>query len=101
MITFGNLLTVPPGPETGCGSEPCERRDARDSRETASAGPIPAQLTELRLLPPVPGAAVSRGPNRQCPVRRSRLFLANFGRLNFRRALGVSRTSRGPPVGGY
>jgi len=28
----------------------CERRDASASRETASAGPSPAQLTELRLL---------------------------------------------------
>jgi len=29
---------------------PCERRDASVSLETASAGPSPAQLTELRLL---------------------------------------------------
>jgi len=29
---------------------PCERRDANVSRETASEGPSPAQLTELRLL---------------------------------------------------
>jgi len=28
----------------------CERRDASVNRETASAGPGPAQLTELRLL---------------------------------------------------
>jgi hypothetical protein len=28
----------------------CERRDASVSRETASEGPSPAQLTELRLL---------------------------------------------------
>jgi hypothetical protein len=52
------------GQKTGCGSEPCERRDARDRRETASAGPIPAQVTDLRLLPPDPGAAVSRGVER-------------------------------------
>jgi hypothetical protein len=29
---------------------PCERRVAGVSRETASGGPSPAQLTELRLL---------------------------------------------------
>jgi hypothetical protein len=52
------------GRKTGCGSEPCERRDARDRRETASAGPIPAQVTDLRLLPPEPGAADSRGVER-------------------------------------
>jgi hypothetical protein len=51
-------------PETGCASEPCERRDAHDRRETASVGPIPAQVTDLRLLPPDPGTAVSRGVER-------------------------------------
>jgi hypothetical protein len=51
-------------PETGCESEPCERRDAGDRPETASAGPIPAQLMELRLLPLEPEAAVSRGVER-------------------------------------
>jgi len=30
----------------------CERRDAGGRRETANAGPSPAQLTELRLLYP-------------------------------------------------
>jgi len=37
---------------------------ARDRRETASEGPSPAQLTELRLLQPVPGAAVFRAVER-------------------------------------
>ena len=62
-MPFGNSVARI-GPETGCGSEPCERRDAHDRRETASAGPIPTQLTDLRLLPPEPGAAVSRGVER-------------------------------------
>jgi hypothetical protein len=52
------------GWKTGCGSEPCERRDAGDRRETASVGPIPVQVTDLRLLPPDPRAAVSRGVER-------------------------------------
>jgi hypothetical protein len=51
-------------PETCRGSEPCERRVARDRRETASAGPSPAQVTDLRLLQPAPGAAVSRAVER-------------------------------------
>jgi hypothetical protein len=50
--------------DTCCGSEPCERRVAGDRREIASAGPSPAQVTDLRLLQPVPGAAVSRAVER-------------------------------------
>ena len=42
-------------------SERCERRDTRERRETASAGPSPAQFAELRLLYTRPGEAVSRG----------------------------------------
>jgi hypothetical protein len=64
-MPFGNSVASRIGAgKPGCGSEPCERRDARDRRETASAGPIPAQVTDLRLLPPEPGAAVSRGVER-------------------------------------
>ena len=62
-----------------CGSEPCERRVARDRRETGSAGPSPAQVTDLRLLYPLPGAAVSRVVERfaeqhvsRCPSRKGR-----------------------------
>ena len=58
--------------DTCCGSEPCERRGARDRRETASAGPSPAQVTDLRLRQPVPGAAVSRAVERFAEQRVSR-----------------------------
>jgi hypothetical protein len=58
--------------DTCCGSEPCERRVARDRRETASAGPSPAQATDLRLLQPEPGAAVSRAVERFAEQRVSR-----------------------------
>ena len=41
--------------EMCCVSEPCERRVARDRRETACAGPSPAQVTDLPgLLQPAP-----------------------------------------------
>jgi len=48
--------------DTCCGSEPCERRVTRDRRETARAGPSPAQVTDLRNQ--FPGAAVSRAVER-------------------------------------
>src|SRR6188472_882491 len=57
--------------DTCCGDEPCERRVARDRRETASAGPSPAQVTDLRLLQSAPGAAVSRAVERFAKQRVS------------------------------
>jgi hypothetical protein len=50
----------------------CERRVARDRRETASAGPSPAQVADLRLLQPEPGAAVSRAVERFAKQRAFR-----------------------------
>ena len=63
----------------------CERRDASVSRETASAGPSPAQLTELRLLYTL---SRSRGFPRRRTGSRNRMFLSGF-RGN-RRTAGVS-----------
>ena len=63
-MPFGNSSRRENGQKAGCGSEPCERRVAGDRWETASGGPTPAQVTDLRLLPPDPAAAVSRGVER-------------------------------------
>jgi len=61
--------------EMCCVSEPCERRVVRDRRETASEGPSPAQLTELRLL-------VHTNPKERFPAAssgsRNRMFLADL-----------------------
>jgi hypothetical protein len=56
-MPFGNSAQRKKGQETGRGSEPCERRDASDR-------PNPAPVTDRRLLPPDPRAALSRGVER-------------------------------------
>jgi hypothetical protein len=53
----------------------CERRDPSVSRETASAGPSPAQLTELRLLYTL---TRSRGFPRRRTGSQNRRFRADF-----------------------
>jgi hypothetical protein len=63
-MPFGNSAQRKKGQETGRGSEPCERRDASDRRESAREGPNPAPVTDRRLLPPDPRAALSRGVER-------------------------------------
>ena len=56
------------GPDTCCGSEPCERRVPGDRRETARAGPSPGQLTELAGAVPL---TRSGGFPRRRAVRRA------------------------------
>ncbi len=57
--------------ETCCGSEPCERRVARDRRETASAEPSPAQVTDSHGPAPAVPVSRSRGFPRRRAVRRA------------------------------
>src|SRR6187455_2544967 len=78
--------------DTCCGDEPCERRVARDRRETASAGPSPAQVTDLRPLQPAPGAAVSRAVERFAKQRVSRRELREW--LAQSRTAGLRETRR-------
>src|SRR5438094_10480935 len=48
------------GPEICCARDPWERRDSRISREIASAGPRPDQVTDLLHGTHPPGAALAR-----------------------------------------
>ena len=52
------------GPETCCGSEPCERRDSRDRGENASEGRVQARSRTWPALCPIPGEAFSRAVER-------------------------------------
>ena len=83
-------------PETCRGSEPCERRVARERRETASAGPSPAQVTDLRLLQPVPGAAVSRAVERFAERHVPANIRDMTSSTSARRRLHALRGYRGP-----
>jgi hypothetical protein len=105
-MPFGNSSQRENGQKTDCESEPCERRDARDRRETASARPSPAQVADLRLLPPDPGAAVSRGAS--TPTRwktrvagpgveriaEALLFSGQSLTIEFPKGIGLSPTRR-------
>jgi hypothetical protein len=57
--------------DTCCGSEPCERRVARDRRETASGGPSPAQVTDSHGPAPAATRTRSSGFPRGRAVRRA------------------------------
>src|SRR5205085_7527917 len=64
VMPVGNSVATRMRPGTGCGSEPCERRVASDSREIAPQRRNPRQLTEL------PHAA-DRSRRRDFPRRRA------------------------------
>src|SRR5512134_1087098 len=62
-MPFGNWLAQK-GPEDRLRKRTLRAPRRTRETETASAGPSPAQVADLRLLPPEPGAAVSRGVER-------------------------------------
>jgi hypothetical protein len=100
-LPFGNLREVD-RPETGLIREPCERRDARDRRETASGRPSPAQVTDLRRCNQVQKPAVSRGVEPFAeqagfwPISRSNFRTLHVG-LAFRPGADGGRAGRGTP----
>ena len=97
------------GPDTGCGSEPCERRVASGRWETARAGPSPGQLTELAGAVPLTRSggfprrrAVRRAACVRPPSARTELFALSWCSRRsdgFPRSTAArSRTRRAPVV---